>query len=321
MSTVHQLNPNEQPQRRVVEDKIVTRALADRWLTVGEYRHQRSLGDPHVNQLIAEMRANRFLDGIPIQFCQLPDGHYYLVNGKHTLEAIKAVGISIPLTIITYHVGTMEEVGEIYSRLDIGRPRTAYDRLIALGVPGNVLLGEEKLTKQETNSLIASIKMLLKKFRGGISSNYSIDKSADLWAEAITLEWKPAVQRMFEALEFAPNRRTRQKFLKAGIASVCLATMKSQKTKGLEFWMLALADDALRARHPAHQLAIWVIDKDHIKGGQSRQIIVSKHVAACWNKFYDGEDMNQVRAIDMGKSGLTIKGTPFVSRKIGARKK
>ncbi len=307
---------------RKVEQKIVTRALADRWLTVGKYGKQRHLGDPHLQQLVAEMKKGQFLEGTPIQICELPDGKYFIVNGQHTLQAIKIVDESITLTIIIYYVKTMEEVGEIYSRLDIGRPRTAYDRLLALGIPDTILEGKKSLLKNETNSLTASIKILLMKFRAynAKTMDPGINRSADLWANTITTEWKPAIQQMYGALESCGNRRTRQKFLKAGVAAVCLATMRSEPNKASDFWTMAMADDGVRARHPAHQLSLWVNDRDHLKGGSGRQILVAKHVASCWNKYWDDGEMQSVRATDVLRSGLTIKGTPFTSSKHGWKK-
>ena len=305
-----------------VEQKIVTRAFADRLLTVGKYDKQRQIREPHVNQLIAEMEQGRFLRGIPIQICQLPDGKYFVVNGQQTLEAIKIVDIPITLTFITYYVKTMAEVGAIYSRLDIGRPRTAYDRLLALGIPDSILKGDRSLLKSETNSLTAAIKMLLMEFRpyNAKTMDPGINRSADLWATVITTEWKPAIQRMYDVLQFCDTRRARQRFLKAGVASVCLATIRAQGDKAYDFWALAMADDGVRARHPAHQLSLWVNDRDHLKGGSNRQILVAKHVTSCWNKYWDDGEMQSVRATDVRRLGVTIKGTPFTSSERGWKK-
>lgn len=319
MGQVHKMGIKKVTQTSVSTDEDVTAAMADRYLQVGKYDLQRKSDDAHVDELVIEINTGRFLGGTAVAFCVLPDGHYILVNGKHTLKAIRASGVTTRLTVVRHYVKDMTEVGEVYSKFDINKTRTAYDRLVALGVPAAFAVS---LSKQQTNGLTAGIKIILSGFQNKNSSGYdpAINKSAEIWANALTTAWKPAIERYFYALEFCETARQKQRFLKAGVVAVALPTLRYQHRKGFEFWGEAAAKDGLRARNPAARLADWLVLTGNIRGGGSRQLMVCRHVAACWNKYYDGLEMGKIVPVDVGKNGLTINGTPYKARVTSARK-
>ncbi len=319
MGKIHELKTKYAAVPSIATDEDVTPAVADRYLTVGKYALQRSLKDRHVDELVIEIKAGRFLAGTPIAICVLPDGHYFIVDGRHTLTAICISKGTTRLSVVRYYVKDMAGVGAVYSRLDIHKPRTAYDRLLALGVPDALA---KDMPKQRVNGLTAGVKIILGEFRNKNSAGYdpAIDKSADMWADAMLNDWKPAIQQYIEAVEFAETARSKQRFFKAGVVAVALPTLRYQYRKAFNFWAHAAANDGLRARDPASRLAVWMIDSGNIRGGGSRQLLVCRYIADCWNKHYGGVSMNSApKPEGVGTTGLAINGTPYKAGKAVAK--
>ena len=316
MSNVAQL----QPKKKSVSDpdvssevKLVTLAMAKRFLDLGEYDLQRVVATAHVEELTSEMNAERFEAGTAIWIAHITDtDRFVLVNGRHTCTAIIASGKPQTLTIITTRIKSIEEAGRIYSRLDINKMRRPFDRIKALKIPAVV-----GLNVAETNGLIAAIKLLLANFEnmpGTKATNVdrSIYKSAERWAEAIE-EWKKPIKLYFDALEYCDSALHRRRFLRSSTMAVALATLRDQPKKAWEFWASAAADDELRARSPGRKLNNWLIAN---KGGPTSVAVrQARYVAACWNAYYDGREIYNVVPSDAGAMGLTLKGTKYKAKR------
>lgn len=306
----HKSNP---AQAVVAEVKLVTAAMAKRFLDLGDYDLQRATAVSHVEELVSEMDAQRFEQGTAIWLAEFLDtDRFVLVNGRHTCTAIVNSGKPQLLTIITTRIKSIAEAGRIYSRLDINKMRRPFDRIKALKIPQIA-----DLNVAETNGLIAAIKLLLGNFQnapGAKASNVdrSIYKSAEKWADAIE-EWKAPIRLYFSALEYCESAQHRRRFLRSSTMAVALATLRHQPKKAWEFWATAAADDKLRARDPARKLNNWLLTN---KGGPTSVAVrQAKYVAACWNAYFDGREIYNVAPSDVGAIGLTLKGTKYKARK------
>jgi hypothetical protein len=247
--------------------ELITPAIADRWLKVGAYEHQRRISDVEVRELTAEMQRGRFQKGTSVALAEIK-GRYFLVNGQHTLSAIVRSGIDIPLTVQRFTCQNMGEVGRVYSRLDIQRKRSPAARLMALGLGKELALGDRDIT-----ALNAAVKLLNLNFRAvnaGASSMgpdiFGILRSADVWAEGLR-RYGTAIESYLACISVAETGDIKRKFLRAGIASVALATIdagaraatRGKTGEATAFWRAAVADDMLGQKDPAHKLHLWVM--------------------------------------------------------------
>lgn len=293
-------------------DVLLTPAIADRYLKLGEYPLQRPLSDAHVIELVEEMENGTFQCGTDIDIAEVGK-RFYLINGQHTCAAIVASGIPQWVCEKRYICADLMAVGRIYARIDIQKTRTPYVRLRALGVPDS--LG---INQQETQGIVAGLKLVLAGFRQPPGANVktknldrAIFKSADVWAEAVE-SYRTEITQYIKAIDRANTRLLRRKFLRGGACAMGFVTLRHQPERAWDFWSNAAADDRLPAKHPAHQLTAWL--QANSPGSGSRAVGQAKAVAACWNAYFDGREMTFVRPICMSQVGVTIKGTPFKAR-------
>lgn len=301
-------------QKVVSKTESVDRALADRYISTGKYELQRHLSEAHVAELMREMMNGTFQEGTAIDIAELGD-RYFLINGQHTLAAIVKSDIPQNLVVKRYRVTSMTEVGQIYSRLDIQRTRSPFDRLHALGVPD--ALG---INHQETTAVVAGLKLILARFQnapGAKVTKSDIDrtifKSADRWAKAIE-EYRKPIAQYLEAINFTETKIDRRRFLRSGAVSIGLVTLRHQNERAWDFWAAAAADDGLRSRDPAHRLSTWLLTNP-AGGGTRRGVFHARYIASCWNAFYEGRELSKVYPADVDLVGITIAGTPFKARK------
>jgi hypothetical protein len=109
---------------------IVTPFDAAHWLEVANYEHQRPIRQWHVSNLKKEIDAGRFRKKTQVSFCRLND-KYMLINGQHTLTAIKTSGVPCLLSVVIHDVSTMEEVADLYAQEDTHLTRRFADSLVA----------------------------------------------------------------------------------------------------------------------------------------------------------------------------------------------
>ena len=298
----------------------VTSALADRWLRLGEFELQRFVNWIHVHDLMWEFRQGRFQEGTPIVLARIGE-RYYVINGQHTLLAIRQTGIAIKLTVIEYSCENLEQVGIIYSRWDIQAVRTASARLKALGI-----LDAFQINTKDANSLTRNLKLLYLNFRhyrspvGLTDEQRGVMKSAEVWEQAFYY-FDDEIRAYLSVLEQCENRSIRARFLRGGVAAVALATLKANATwktregdsyPAIEFWASAAKNSGLLSSDPAARLHTWLITSTTT--GQ-RPDGIAGQTASCWNKAHKGSPLDKVRDDFLTYFGVTVLGTRYKAAK------
>lgn len=102
---------------------------ANKQLENNMFGSQRPLRLYHVNMLSREMENGYFLTGdIAIANC---NGHKYLVNGQHTLHAVKKSGKAIRVKISEYECESVADVSSLFRRFDNNLCRSLADVSVA----------------------------------------------------------------------------------------------------------------------------------------------------------------------------------------------
>lgn len=288
----------EQPTSEL---RLVTPDQAQHWLTECLYERQRERQQWQINRLAIEMERGRFVAGTQIHFGVL-DGHWKLVNGQHTLAAIVQTGLSITLGILQTPVRNKVELGQLYGRHDRHRSRTPHDVFAGMGLSSD--LG---LLESQTNAFGAALRFVLSDFqRPSIRRDIEMAKSLDYLAAKMA-EWAPTARLYFDAISPA-NGVMKPKFNRSPVIAIGLATMLDQQERAEAFWRGAAADDGLRKADPRKALITFLVGKSTAIGDPA---VYMKYVAALWNAFFEGRKVTAVRPIDLGKIGVTIRGTRF----------
>lgn len=266
------------------------------------FEWQRKISDRNVARLAAEMKKGWFVAGTPITVAVLPDNSMRLLNGNHTMEAIHASGVSVPLTFIYSRVRDLHEAGKIYATLDIQRVRTWADSLQATG-KGDFPLGQKAMS---------AIGLVMQDF---VFTASNMDANASRNARFEVMEdYRVAASIIEKALNGAPaiNRRIMSR---AAILSVALATARYQPSTAAEFWHTAAFDDGLSRNDPRKALLTYGMNNRSRSGTDNN--VHSRAAALAWNAYFEG------RALEYCKPNQTqefrLLGTPWSARrKVGA---
>src|SRR5262245_17902635 len=114
---------------------LVTPSMAQEKSASAKFERQRPIRKSNIERLAAEMRSETFIPGTQINFCVLPDGTEFLVNGQPTLNAIVVSGKPQHLVATYVRVDDEDQAGRIYAILDTQAARTWGDALRAVGRP------------------------------------------------------------------------------------------------------------------------------------------------------------------------------------------
>lgn len=289
----------------VSEKVTVTPEMADGWLNHNLYERQRRRAEWHVQRLAIEMEKGRFIAGTQIHF-GVHGGNLRLVNGQHTLAAIARSGMPVELTVLYTTVEDESELGQLYGRHDRHRGRTPHDAFLGLG-----LSKELGLTEPEVNSFGAALKWLLMDFRRvSVQQNAEVAASIDHLAEEMR-RWSEAAGLYFDATRDA-RYGMKGAFRRAPVVAVGLATFQHQPDRASEFWGGASKDDGLHRLDPRRALNSFLAQSTTSRGDPMTYM---RSVAGAWNKFYSEDELQFIRPGDMGKIGITIKGTPYKAEK------
>jgi len=294
-----------------ITDRIVTvtPAMAEEWLSHNLWNRQRKRAEWQVDRLAIEMEKGRFTPGTQIHFGVL-NGDPKLVNGQHTLGAIVKYGAPIQLSVLYTDVADEKELGALYGRHDRHRGRTPHDAFLAAG-----LSHELNLSEQEVNSFGSGLKFVLMDFRRpSVNLDVEISASVDRLADEMR-QWQPAAGMYFEAVREA-RHGMRGTYRRAPVVAVGLVTFQHQPSLATEFWAGAAGDDALGRNDPRRALNSFLATST---SGHGDPINYMRAVANAWNKFYDRDDLQFLRPGDQGRMGITIKGTPYKSKKRDGR--
>jgi hypothetical protein len=109
---------------------LVTPHDASHWLDTANYERQRPIRQWHVASLVREIIAGRFREKTQVSFCRLGN-KYMLINGQHTLTAIKNSGVACILSVVIHNVNDMDRVADLYAQEDTHLTRRFADSLVA----------------------------------------------------------------------------------------------------------------------------------------------------------------------------------------------
>lgn len=258
------------------------------------YERQRALSSANVKRLAHEMSKGWFIAGTPIYLCVLPDGSMKIANGNHTLEAVRASGVTIPLVFIYRKVSDLDEVGRIYATFDLHKARTWKNALQATSADEGFPMA---------NKVVAAVALIMEGFKAGNLSDVAQSRAGRIKKMA---EYKTAAGILASAWSDAPavNRRL---MWRAPILAVALETARYQPRAAIEFWDAVAKDDGLSATDPRKLLLRYCTNTNVI--GHAARVAASRAAANAWNAWYEERAMEKLSTRSDGPFRLL--GTPW----------
>lgn len=274
----------------------ISPAMARHLRDTKHFERQRAINDRNVERLAAEMSRGWFQSGTPIFICQTPDGREFIVNGNHTLEAIHASGVTVPLTMIRRKVRNLEEVAKCYATFDLQRLRTWADTIQATGLSDQLPMARH---------VVAALSLIQQNF-GYQPRDVFLTQSRQLRLGLVP-EYVQAAHVLAAALQNAPKAAQRTVRRKAFFA-VALYTARYQPAAAAEFWGGMAMDDGLRRDDPRKALLRFAANNTP-NAVNSRAPEHARAAAAAWNAAFEGRTLEYCRPMTM--KDIRILGTPF----------
>lgn len=272
----------------------ITPEKASKLRSDAHFPRQRLIKSGNIDRLVVEMKAGRFIVGIQIYICVLPDGTEYVVNGNHTLEAIIKGGFSQSLTVTHHPVKDIEEAAAIYSVFDLQSRRSAGDSIRAYG-----------FTIPNSKSIYAAMPIIRTDF---VIGHTGIQSRPDL------LEMMSGYEEEAVLFDNSTKRNTDGSALtkRAGIVAVALETFRYCPDDASVFWSNVCAlDEDLRPGMPERALLRWM--RGNKTSGKLGQLENSRAAACAWNASVQGKEVSYVKPSMM--KTFYLLGTP---RALGA---
>ena len=294
-----------------VEVVDITPSFANDLLNSCSYQYQRGVNENHVDFLAQEMARGRFSPTAQVVTASIPSGRRFIINGQHTLRAIRKSGLTQRITMFSVFFDTEREVAEEYGKLDVGKPRSFMDQLSPLN-----LTDEFGLNVTNLRALVSAAKM--------ITSNFG-DRSLRVRAhvddvERVSREYANAAHDFFS---IGRCDMVVKSLYRAATVSVALVTYRfSAKIYGIDkindFWQGAIFDDGILRGDPrkvAHEHFLFVgMTGSGNSGGQFTKYMSAaqsaRYIARCFNDFVDGKQLMRPQ-IPSGVEPMVIKGSPF----------
>ena len=259
------------------------------------FERQRPIANSNISRLVFEMSKTWFIRGTPIYLCVLPDGTMKLANGNHTLEAIMASGMAVPLTLIYNKVQSLDEVAAIYANLDLQKTRSWRTALQAMS--GHATNFEGKV--------LSAVGMIQASFNrpGGANPGHTASRNARF---DLLTEYRDAGQLVQQAMSGAPRINT-QMMERTGILAAALLTARYQPSTALEFWSGVAHDDGLAVGDPKKALLRFM--QAHKSGTASDRTDQVRAAALAWNAFFNQRELVLCKPGAMG--ALKVLGTSW----------
>ena len=243
-------------QELTVQDVRFSEAYSIEFLELNIFHGEHDVIIPHVQELVDEFHANRFLWSlVVIAKCWLA-GVLYRINGQHTAWMRLSLSKDHPFfrgehepTVreVVYQVDTMEQLRSLYAAFDKNRPRTRPHLTKLMLVDREEMEG---LAPDSFNSLVGGLRVWL---YPGAEHNRRLQPNAML---SII---KGQYGELFQTVgKYYKEHRTEYRYLRrTGIIAALFATFYADPVKALEFWGPVItgvgitnADDPrLRLRH------------------------------------------------------------------------
>ena len=278
-----------------VEPYSMTPQAAREFRDVFHFPNQRPIRAKHVKYLANEMREGRFNVGTPIHIGVMPDGHWYILNGNHTLEAVYESGMTIMLTLIEVPCKDIEEAGLIYARLDLQTRRNADDAARAMG-HGNLMPSSSWQT-----ALGAAVPYLYSDFTDSRTKLRNEERTD------VMVEWAPYA-RLYREQVINGNGMMQRMLMRGAVMAAGAAVFRYMPAEATRFWNTVALDDGLRNVDPCKQLINWLHENGSDRKSDDR-LAACKAVGVSWNAWLSGHERSHIKPGSM--KGVHFSGTPY----------
>lgn len=261
------------------ETIMVTPEMATTLRSDCHFERQRPISPANVHRLALEMKRGWFIPGTPVYLCTLPDGKMQIVNGNHTLEAIRESGVSVPLTFVYARVDDIEAAARVYANLDLQKVRTWQNSLQA--VRGDATWFDGKV--------VSAVGIIMAGLAGTTKSRDDGGMATSRTARFEMFdEYKSAGHILHEAM-LGGDRRIYRLATNAAALAVALITAKYQPSASAEFWGAVVKDDGLVVGDPRKTLIRYLQENAGGSGSASRLNTI-KAAASAWNAAWQNRD-------------------------------
>lgn len=290
MQNIETLVPRQQ---KFVESTVVmvTPDYARHLRDTAHFERQRKISPANVQRLAAEMKAGRFIPGLQVYICVLPDGSERIVNGNHTLEAVAASGATQDLTITRAPVADLDEAGRIYAVFDLQKIRSWSDSLKAIGTADSV---------PDANRVMSAVGVI----DGGFAQLGPRSRDR-ISAIAKVADYRVPAELFAACVSGAPPQNKRL-IKRTPIMAVALETLRYQPSMASDFWKAVAQDDGLTRGQPERALLQWL--RNARAGGAKGQKEHANAAALAWNAAFRGDDRDHIRPNAM--ASFFLLGTP-----------
>jgi len=290
-----------------ISKQLITPKQVNEWENKGAMtgKVNRPLRLEWVSYLAAQMRGEKFEPTNTIAFAHV-NGETFLVNGQHTLHAIRESNEPQSLAVAHYKLSDSDSLSSLYTKYDIGAKRNFYDALRA-----HNLIDRTGLIKYEIEKLGSAVKFIANSF-GRTPSQVDHEE----WLHPM-LHYAP-MMRLWVNVMNGCDRDISPRMYSRGVLAVALVTLEYQESKALSYWRSIVQDDGLKKTDPAKH-ARRFLEKYGFVGGNSNRLDVmqaesyARVMAHLWNKAYDNQNLSVLYYNKVATSPITIHGTIYAS--------
>lgn len=285
--------------RHVSFDLEVDAEMADEWVSNFNYVNQRLLNKLHALTLAEAMSRNEFREFTNIEFGVI-DGVPYLINGQHTLNAIKFHGSKLWLAVHFTRAKDKEKLAGLYGTIDTGRKRSVRDSIIGVA-------DELNLAAKEADSLAVAVSLINLGFRrnsGTDTVKRLYEGKSSALKKSLMYEWSTEAHNYFNAIRKA-EPVNRSFFLRGPVVAIGIYTFRHQPEVAATFWGEASRDDGLRTGDPRKSLFNWLRTNSSGKSPSEQH----RAAIACWNAWYRKRELHKV--YPQTNDAMSICGTPL----------
>lgn len=276
---------------------LVTPAMAAHLCESCHYERQRPIADHHVDFLVSEIKAGRFLRGTPIHFGML-GAPMFLMNGNHTMKAIAKSGISVPLLFLYEEAKSEEELGRIYARHDRHRMRDWRAILMATGQYEKIDFPKVWVNAACTAMPLVMNDLVEPKVR---SDPKGLRKSGDVRVDALE-DFKDEIAMYAMSCEGAKGSSLRM-LRRATVMACGLIGFRYQPSMAEEFISAIARDENLKTRDARKKLLEWT--RSNPSTVRTKEDQVGRFISA-WNAHFEGRTLDKLYA---APPGTPMKGT------------
>ncbi len=269
------------------------------------YTHNRKMRRHHVEYLLNEMKAGRFMPTAEVHL-MYRNGEPVLVNGQHTCAAIVEFGKPVTVTVRKTIAREAGQIAMTYAfGHDTGLHRTFNDAMGAYNIAE-----QTGLTSDQVNALSTALRHILADFTGESDRKRNDAKKSPAELVEYIYAWSIDM-RLLLSITANVDKKMSRLLQKRGILSIALPTLYYQKGRAIEFWQGIARPDGLQYVDPRMTARKYIESSrgtSYFMGVTPAKL--SRQIAACWNSFYRGETLSSARVADE-LSIIKLLGTPY----------